>query len=145
MKNFFGVSVILLLSLQNFVVHIFFKDAWEGIRYSIVLVIYCPSDNEDPFRVWESKASHCVKSIQIGSFSWSVFSHIRTEYKEILRRISISLHIQSGCGKIRARKNSVFGHFLRSEIKHKASVTNYFNQLLITFSVKICFSQEILL
>ena len=30
--------------------------------------------------------SHCVKSVQIRSFFWSLFSHIRTEYGEILRR-----------------------------------------------------------
>ena len=28
---------------------------------------------------------HCVKSAQIQSFFWSVFSRIRTEYREILR------------------------------------------------------------
>ena len=26
---------------------------------------------------------HCVKSVQIRSFFWSVFFHIRTEYREI--------------------------------------------------------------
>ena len=36
---------------------------------------------------------HCVKSVQIRSFFWSVFSRIQSE-----------------CGKIRTRKNSVFGH-----------------------------------
>ena len=40
---------------------------------------------------------HCVKSVQIRSFFWSVFSCIRTGYR-----------------KIRARKNSAFGHFSRS-------------------------------
>ena len=30
-------------------------------------------------------------------------------------RYFVSLHIQSECGKIRTRKNSVFGHFSRSE------------------------------
>ena len=50
---------------------------------------------------------HCVKSVQIRSFSWSVFSRMWTEYGEILR-------IQPECGKIRTRKNSVFGHFSRS-------------------------------
>ena len=40
---------------------------------------------------------HCVKSVQIRCFFCSVFSHIRTEY-----------------GKIRTRKNTVFGHFSRS-------------------------------
>ena len=43
---------------------------------------------------------HCVKSAQIQSFFWSDFSCIRTEYREI-----------------RARKNSVFGHFSHSEGK----------------------------
>ena len=44
---------------------------------------------------WEKR--HCVKSIQILSFFWSVLSCIRTEYR-----------------KIRTRKYSVFGHFSRS-------------------------------
>ena len=49
---------------------------------------------------WEFFEMHfqrCVKSVQIWSFFWSVFSHIRTEYE-----------------KIRNRKNSVFGHFSHS-------------------------------
>ena len=41
--------------------------------------------------------SHYVKSVQIRSFFWSVFSCIRTEYRKIL-----------------TRKNSVFGHLSRS-------------------------------
>ena len=41
---------------------------------------------------------HCVKSVQIRSFCWSVFSLIQSEY-----------------GEIRTRKNSVFGHFSRSD------------------------------
>ena len=40
---------------------------------------------------------YCVKSVQIRSFFWSVFFRIRTEY-----------------GKIRTRKNSVFGNFSQS-------------------------------
>ena len=55
--------------------------------------------------------SHCVKSVQIRSHFWSVFSRIQTEYGEIL-----SLRIQSECGKIRTRNNSVFGHSSRSVI-----------------------------
>ena len=41
--------------------------------------------------------SHCVKSVQIRSFFWSVFSCIRAEYRKIL-----------------TRKYSVLGHFSRS-------------------------------
>ena len=42
---------------------------------------------------------HCVKSVQIQSFFWFVFSCIRSEYR-----------------KIRTRKNSVFGHLSRSDL-----------------------------
>ena len=48
--------------------------------------------------------NHCVKSVQIWSYFWSVFPRIRTEYGRI----------QSECGKIRTRNNSVFGQFSRS-------------------------------
>ena len=43
-------------------------------------------------------------NVQIRSFFWSVFSRIRTEY-----------------GKIRTRKNSVFGHFSRSATDRNVS------------------------
>ena len=55
------------------------------------------------------KHSHCVKSVQIQSFFRSVFSCIRTEYK-----------------KIRTRKNSVLGHFLRS-----VSLFHQYSSLLV--------------
>ena len=54
---------------------------------------------------------HCVKSIQIRSFFWSLFSHIWTEYGNC----RVNLCIQSKCGKIQTRKNSVLGQFSRSE------------------------------
>ena len=50
---------------------------------------------------------HCAKSVQIRSVFWSLFSRNRTEYREIQS-------IQSKCGKMRTRKNSVSGHFSRS-------------------------------
>ena len=50
-------------------------------------------------RIQVNKLLHCVKSVQIWSYFWSVFSCIRTEYR-----------------KIRTRNNSVFGHFSRSAI-----------------------------
>ena len=52
--------------------------------------------------------SHCVKSVQIRSFFWSVFSCIRTEYR-----------------KIRIRKNSLFGHFSRSVKQNKKCLQWY--------------------
>ena len=48
---------------------------------------------------------HCVKSVQIRSSFWSVFSHIRTEYGQV------SLHILSECGKIRTGKTRYLDTF----------------------------------
>ena len=61
--------------------------------------------NED--KVYNISYCHCVKSVQMRSFFWSVLSRIRTEY-------AVSLRTQSECGKIRTKKTSVFEHFSRS-------------------------------
>ena len=37
---------------------------------------------------------HCVKSVQIWSYFWSVFSCIRTEYGDLLRKSPYSVRIQ---------------------------------------------------
>ena len=49
---------------------------------------------------------HCVKSVQIRSFFWSVFSCIQNKYR-----------------KIQTRKNSVFGHLSRSAFVFKIHTT----------------------
>ena len=50
-----------------------------------------------PFLPRKRQIIHCVKSVQIQSYFWSVFSCIQSEYR-----------------KTRTRNNSVFGHFSRS-------------------------------
>ena len=72
------------------------SSEWRSILEYDLLVLSC--------------ALQCVKKAQIRSFFWSVFSLIRTEYGKILC-------IQCECGKIRTRKNSVFGHFSRSVLR----------------------------
>ena len=49
---------------------------------------------------------NCVKSVQVLSFFWSIFSRIF---------YVVSIRIQFEYGKIRTRKNSVFEHFSRSD------------------------------
>ena len=61
---------------------------------------------------WYSHNSYCVKSVQIRSYFWSVFSCIQTKYGEIWS----TPYIQSKYRKKRTRNNSVFGHFSRSEL-----------------------------
>ena len=54
--------------------------------------------------------SHCVKSVQILSFFWSVFSCIQAN----MGIYAVNFRIQPEYRKIRTRRNSVFAHFSRS-------------------------------
>ena len=56
--------------------------------------------SQSPLSLITSK-THCVKSVQIRGYFWSVFYCIRTEYR-----------------KIRTRNNSVFGHISRSDTEN---------------------------
>ena len=83
---------------------------------------------------------HCMKSVEIRSCFWSVFSHIRTEY-------FVSLRIQSEWGKIRTRINSVFEHFSASVytwlFQNRFSCLQYLTWFMFCFQQdqmeKICF------
>ena len=62
-----------------------FEQLKEVFFFVIKIVQYCE---------WKL---HCMKSVQIRSYFWSVFSCIQSKYR-----------------KIQTRNNSVFGHFSRS-------------------------------
>ena len=67
---------------------------------------------------------HCVKIVQIWNFFWSVFSCIRTEYGDLMRKSPYSVRIQ----EIQTRKNSVFGHFSRSGCLTECFLCQIFQQ-----------------
>ena len=46
---------------------------------------------------------HCVKSVQIRSFFWSVFSCIRTEYGHLLRKSPYSVQAQENTDQKKLR------------------------------------------
>ena len=50
---------------------------------------------------------HCLKSVQMRRFSWSVFSYIQTEYVDLLHKSPYLVGIQENTDQ----KNSIFGHF----------------------------------
>ena len=52
--------------------------------------------------------SHCMKSVQIRSFFWSVFSRIRTEYEEILRISQYSARIRKSTDQKKLRIWTLF-------------------------------------
>ena len=62
---------------------------------------------------------YCVKSVQIWSFSGSYFRAfgLYAERNGVRRR-----DFQPECGKIRTRKNSVFGHFSRCALVNVVSI-----------------------
>ena len=81
----------LIISWSNFlkVSHNFLQSSlFETNDTNKMFILVCVSI------YFNNSLHHCVKIVQIRSFSWSVFSWNQSEYK-----------------KIRTRKNSVFGHF----------------------------------
>ena len=87
---------------------------------------------------------HCVKSVQIRSFFWSVFSRIRTEYREILRiwtlfRQCFHKIFQNMSGELSLNVWKIFrdhGYFYRIETKFsrlKFSETSLDGSLLYLF------------
>ena len=52
--------------------------------------------------------TQCLKSVQIRSFFWSVFSRIRTEYKEILRISSYSVRMRENTDQKKLRIWTLF-------------------------------------
>ena len=62
----------------------------------------------------------------MGTISISFFSHTLRESVQIRSFFrSVFSHIQSKYGKIRIRKNSIFGHFSRSDVSHNFIQRNY--------------------
>ena len=44
--------------------------------------------NDVVARIILAKSQHCMKSVQMQNYFWSVFSCIRTEYGDLLRKFS---------------------------------------------------------
>ena len=97
-------------------------DVWQGPKYASAIVqnsssiqVTLRKRNSYVFKIIFIEASeasvntHCVKSVQMQSYFWFLFSCIPTEYR-----------------KIRTRNNSIFGHFPCSacHIQYLTSVTS---------------------
>ena len=69
-----------------------------------------------------------MKIVQTRSFSWYVFSLIRTEYGDLLIKSPYSVQY----GKIQNRKNSLFGYFSRSTPGLLCNIVVLLNNFYIT-------------
>ena len=84
--------------------------------------------------IWADRECHFVKSIQIWSFFWSIFSNIRTEYGEILcgqMRTYLSV-FSPNAGKYRPEKTPYLDTFHAVGGCRLLSSTNF--QIFKTFS-----------
>ena len=68
---------------------------------------------------WQAKVEstyHCVKNVQILSFFWSVFSHIRTEYGEIRSIPLYSVQMRGNMDQKKLHIWTLFTQFIRTKI-----------------------------
>ena len=82
-----------------------------------------------------SRHWHCVKSVQIRNFFYSVFSRIWTEYGEVLRISPYSVRMRENTDQ----KNSVFGHFSRSVKTRKKDLRDLWKLNVETATLSIAF------
>ena len=71
------------MKLRNFQLHLFYRTPSKRLFLHICFRVwedYTGCVTKTLFRIWGN--FHYVKSVQIRSFFWSVFFHIRTEYGE---------------------------------------------------------------
>ena len=70
---------------------------------------------------------HCVKSVQIRSFFWSVLFHIRTEYGDLLRKSPYLVRIRENTDQKKLRIWTLFTELFLSK---KPTVVQIFHQIL---------------
>ena len=70
---------------------------------------------------------HCVKSVQIQNFFWSVFSCFQTEYGDLLPKSPYSVRIQENTDQKKLRIWTLFKQYLPSS--YRMSVTYKFSKM----------------
>ena len=98
-----GVAKIFNIYLCNKFNDIF--KVWPEFRIALFIYLYY-STNLDKFGI--AGKVHCVKSVQIRIFFWSVFSHICTKFGEILRISPYSVRMRENTDQKKLRVWTVF-------------------------------------
>ena len=116
-KDFFSICDQIRRKLQ-IRSHLLKKSLMENFIFCTVTFLTIDNDLIMKYKQYiRFDFGNCVKSVQIRTFFWSVYSCIHPEYR-----------------KIRTRKNSVFWHFstMSSEVQHlllPESVVQFFTPL----------------
>ena len=129
------MQVFFLVNFAKFVRTPFLQKTTRRLLLIITVSIVLVMKGELESETVNYNTKHCVKSVQIWSFFWSVFSRIPTEYGEIRsispysvqmredkdqKKLCIWTFFTQNLSTVRmreiwTRKNSVFGHFSGSE------------------------------
>ena len=93
--------------------------AWNGLRRTCTSFTLGRTENYYWFALVQDIEDiknyklHCVKSVQIWSYFWSVFSCIRAEYKKIwTRKISVFWHFSCSIVRLREYDCKPYNFFL---------------------------------
>ena len=113
-QNSLSTKITLRLSVS---VICFSKTHW--IVYLLKTQYSYRAVNYKEHRVDFQKNLHCVKSFQIRSFFWSVFSHTRTEYGNILRKSPYSVRIWKNTDQKKLRIEILFTQCLWENLQSK--------------------------
>ena len=91
--------LVKIKSSYLFLKKISITNVWQGSQ------LLC-----EDFSKWTVIAveQHCVKSAEIRSFFWSVFSHIRTEYGDLIRKLSHLVWIRQSTDQKKLRIWTLF-------------------------------------
>ena len=79
---------------------------------------------------WKKLANYTAWKVSVYRFFWSVFSHIRTEYGDICSISPYSVQMRESTEK----KNSEYGHFLRSVIPRVFLKFDFNEDFYLTYS-----------
>ena len=70
----------------------------RGREIQYFLSFLTTTDRKNAFYISFQFIKHCVKSVHIRSYFWSVFSYVRTEYGDLRSKSPYSVRIQENTG-----------------------------------------------
>ena len=107
---------------------------WIKLLKSPDLVFIFTLDAEEAVKCLES--NHCVKSVRIRSFFWSIFSRIRTEFGEIRSISPYSVRMRENTDQKKSRIWTLFTQWMtcRSAFRPwQTSLMSYFMKMVISW------------
>ena len=94
--------------------------------YQFILEILEGSVGANEYRMIFSLLQHCVKSFKIRSFFWPIFSCIRTEYRDLLRKSPYSVRIHENADQKKLHIWTIFTQWDDNSFSESLDIANIF-------------------